>query len=99
MTFGLLLGVIAIGLAHGITPDHGWPLAATYALRQARRYISGIVAALIIGLGHLASSIALVLVFLWAEGRWELGELGWLKTGAGLLLIALGVREYFHSRY
>ena len=98
MTPGLAAAVIGIGLLHGILPDHGWPIAATYALRQRRRYLAGAIAALVIGVGHLLSSIALVLVFLLVADAYALHEAGWLPVVAGALLVALGLWELGHAR-
>lgn len=94
---GLSIGVIGLGLLHGVLPDHGWPIAATYALGRSSRWISGVIAGLVIGLGHLASSIALVLVFLWLGSRVDLLGSAWLGYVAGTLLILLGVYEYRHG--
>lgn len=104
---GLLLGAVALGAVHGIEPGHGWPVAASYALNQANRWLYGFAASLIIGVGHLVSSIAMVAVFFYAKSYFELTEVddpitvaGDLQIGgpvsvvAGLLLIGLGVREY-----
>lgn len=98
MTPGLLAAVIGIGLIHGVLPDHGWPIAATYALGQRRRLLAGTIAALVIGVGHLLSSIALVLVFLLVADAYALHEASWLPVAAGGLLVALGAWELFHAR-
>lgn len=98
MSAGLVAAVIGIGLLHGILPDHGWPIAATYALRQRRRYLAGTIAALVIGVGHLLSSIALVLVFLLIADAYALHEAGWLPVVAGGLLVALGLWELAQAR-
>jgi hypothetical protein len=55
MEIGLVAGVIAIGFIHGVLPDHGWPIAATYALNRPRKWVSGTIAGLILGMGHLFS--------------------------------------------
>jgi len=68
MEGGLVAGVVAIGLVHGLLPDHGWPIAATYALARRRRWLHGTVAALVIGVGHLVSSVALVAAYYWVSG-------------------------------
>ncbi|WP_430504777.1 hypothetical protein [Haloparvum sp. PAK95] len=107
---GLLLGAIALGGVHGIEPGHGWPVAATYALDQTNKWLSGLAASLIIGIGHLISSIAMVGVFFYAKAYFDLTQvnepmtvLGGLQIGgpvslvAGVLLIVLGLREYFHG--
>jgi len=67
-------------------------------------------ASLIIGIGHLISSIAMVAVFFYAKAYFNLTQvndpitvLGGLQIGgpvsivAGILLIGLGIREYTHG--
>jgi nickel/cobalt exporter len=92
---GLIAAVVGLGILHGVLPDHGWPIAAAYALDQQNRWLYGIAAALILGLGHLFSSIALVAVFFWLDSFADLADSGWLTTIAGVVLITLGLYEYF----
>ncbi|MBX0297676.1 hypothetical protein [Haloarcula nitratireducens] len=107
---GLLLGAIILGAVHGIEPGHGWPVAASYALDQANKWVYGFAASFILGVGHLISSIAMVGVFFYAKEYFNLTQvnepitvLGGVQIGgpvslvAGVLLIALGIREYFHG--
>jgi len=103
---GLLLGAVALGAVHGVEPGHGWPVAATYALDRSHTWLAGLTAGTVIGLGHLVSSLAVVGVFFAAKSYFSLARLndpvavGSLTVGspigivAGVLLIALGVREY-----
>ncbi|MEF8757801.1 MAG: hypothetical protein V5A33_06160, partial [Halobacteriales archaeon] len=56
---GLYLGAVVLGLIHGIEPGHGWPVAATYALDREHKWLSGLAASSILGIGHLISSIAM----------------------------------------
>lgn len=94
MDVGLVLGVIAIGLIHGVLPDHGWPIAATYGLNRSRTWLYGTVAGLILGIGHLISSVALVLAYFWFSSFAEFAEGPWMRYVAGTLLILLGIHEY-----
>jgi ABC-type nickel/cobalt efflux system permease component RcnA len=107
---GPLAGAIALGVVHGVEPGHGWPVAASYALDQTNKWLYGFAASLIIGVGHLVSSVAMVGVFFYAKGYFDLTQvnepitiLGGVRIGgpvslvAGVLLIALGVREYVHG--
>ena len=107
---GLLLGAIALGAVHGVEPGHGWPVAASYALDRTHTWTYGLAASLIIGVGHLVSSIAMVGAFFYAKGYFELTQVnepitvfGDLQIGgpvslvAGALLIGLGIREYTHG--
>jgi nickel/cobalt exporter len=109
-SLGLLVGAIALGGVHGIEPGHGWPVAATYALDRSNKWLYGFAASFIIGVGHLVSSIAMVAVFFSAKAYFDLTQVnepievvGGLQVGgpvslvAGVLLIALGIREYHHG--
>lgn len=109
-TLSLLVGAIVLGAIHGIEPGHGWPVAATYALDQTNKWVYGFAASFILGIGHLVSSIAMVLVFFYAKAYFNLTQvnkpislLGDVQIGgpvslvAGVLLIALGIREYRHG--
>jgi len=106
----LAVGAVALGAVHGIEPGHGWPVAASYALDQTNKWLYGFAASLIIGIGHLVSSIAMVGVFFYAKDYFDLTQinepvtvLGGIQIGgpvslvAGLLLIVLGIREYRHG--
>ena len=109
--FGLLAGAIALGAVHGIEPGHGWPVAASYALDRANKWFYGFAASLVIGIGHLISSIAMVGAFFYAKSYFSLTRInepitivGSVQVGgpvslvAGVLLITLGAREYVHGR-
>lgn len=95
MELGVVAGAIALGLIHGVLPDHGWPIAAAYALDRPRKWVSGTVAGLVLGIGHLVSSIALVVAYLWFATFAAFAEGPWMKPLAGGLLILLGLYEYF----
>ncbi|WP_247003221.1 ABC transporter permease [Halosolutus gelatinilyticus] len=94
MEIGVVAGVVLIGFVHGVLPDHGWPIAATYALNRRRRWLYGVVAALVLGIGHLLSSVALVVAYVWFGAFAEFAEGPWMRYVAGVLLILLGVHEY-----
>lgn len=109
-TFGLFIGAVALGAVHGIEPGHGWPVAAAYALDQTNKWLYGFAASFLLGLGHLISSIAMVGVFFYAKTYFNLTQvnepitiLGGIQIGgpvslvAGVLLIALGIREYAYG--
>ena len=108
--FGLFVGAVALGAVHGIEPGHGWPVAASYALNQTNKWLYGFAAGLILGIGHLVSSIAMVGVFFYAKSYFSLTQVnepvtvfGGVQIGgpvslvAGVLLIGLGIREYLHG--
>lgn len=107
---GPLAGAILLGAVHGVEPGHGWPVAASYALDRSNKWVYGFAASLIIGVGHLVSSIAMVGAFFYAKGYFDLTQvdepitvLGGVQIGgpvslvAGVLLVGLGVREYVHG--
>jgi ABC-type nickel/cobalt efflux system permease component RcnA len=109
-TLGLFVGAVALGAVHGIEPGHGWPVAASYAFNQTNKWLYGLVASFILGVGHLVSSIAMVGVFFYAKSYFSLTEvnepitvLGGIQIGgpvslvAGVLLVGLGIREYRHG--
>ena len=107
---GLFAGAIALGAVHGVEPGHGWPVAASYALDQGNKWLYGFAASFILGVGHLVSSIAMVAAFFYAKAYFDLTQvndpitvLGGVELGgpvslvAGVLLVALGIREYRHG--
>lgn len=96
-TLSLFVGAVALGVVHGAEPGHGWPIAAIYALDRQRTWFHGFAASFLLGVGHLVSSVAVVAVFFLAKDFLGLTELGWVRYVAGVLLIALGVREYRHG--
>ncbi|MFB6138040.1 MAG: hypothetical protein ABEJ42_06840 [Halobacteriaceae archaeon] len=109
-SLGLLLGAVGLGAVHGVEPGHGWPVAASYAVDQTRPWLYGLAASLLLGVGHLVSSIAMVLAFFYAKSYFELAQVdepirvaggvaigGPVSVAAGVLLVALGVREYRHG--
>ncbi|APW96929.1 ABC transporter permease [Halobiforma lacisalsi AJ5] len=97
MEIGVVIGVIAIGFVHGVLPDHGWPIAAMYALNRNRRLLYGLFAALVLGVGHLISSVVLVAAYYGFSSFAAFAEGPWLEQVAGVLLILLGIHEYRHG--
>lgn len=93
-SLSVAVSAVVLGLVHGAEPGHGWPIAAVYALDSSNRWLSGIVASLLIGVGHLVSSIAVVGGFFLLKTYSGLSQLGWLQYVAGVLLILLGIHEY-----
>ncbi len=106
-TFALFMGAVALGLVHGIEPGHGWPVAASAALDRSHKWLWGLAASLLLGIGHLVSSVAVVIVFFFAKNYFQLHALneplvlpgnitiaGPIGVLAGVLLIGLGIWEY-----
>lgn len=96
-SLGVFVGASVLGFVHGVLPDHGWPVAAMWALDRRNKWLYGALSGGILGIGHLVSSIAVVVAFFWAQSTLGLTDLGWLDYVAGGLLIVLGVREYVHG--
>ncbi len=81
------VGVVVIGLLHGLEPGHGWPVAVLYSTKKRKPLLSGVLSAGIIGIGHLISSIAVVVAYVLLQ-TWLDFEAPWLKyLAVGLLLI------------
>lgn len=106
----LLIGAVVLGFVHGVEPGHGWPVAASYALDQSNKWLYGFAASALLGIGHLVSSIAMVGAFFYAKSYFRLTQInepfevldgvyigGPVSIVAGILLIALGIREYRHG--
>ena len=91
---GLAAGTASLGFIHGLAPGHGWAIAASYALDTENKWFYGAVSSAILGIGHLVSSIAVVFVYFFALSYFGLTEFGWMNYVAGILLIALGIRQY-----
>ena len=95
---GVLVGVIAMGLFHGLEPGHAWPVAGIYALNQRRKWLTGLVGGLLLSIAHILASSALVLVFILVSTQIDLSPFTTLiRAGAGVLLLYLGYRLYTHG--
>jgi len=86
-----LVGVVMIGLLHGLEPGHGWPVAMLYSVRQRKPAFSAIVSSSVIGLGHLVSSIAVVIAYVLLNS-WLDFEAPWLKYLAAGVLLLLAIK-------
>ena len=94
------IGVILIGLLHGLEPGHGWPIAALYSLKKQNKYWFGFLAALIIAFFHFVSSIAVVLLFLFVDSKIDLSSYPVIRYIAAGLLFYMAYRfwtEHEHS--
>lgn len=58
-----IIGVVVIGLLHGLEPGHGWPLALLYSAKTTRPTFYAVVSSSIISIAHFVSSIAVVLIY------------------------------------
>ena len=87
------IGVVMIGLLHGFEPGHGWPVAVLYSMRKRNAIASATLSSFIIGIGHLASSIAVVVAYVLLQ-KWLNFEAPWLKYVAAALLLGLAFKVF-----
>jgi len=81
------IGVIMIGLLHGLEPGHGWPVAVLYSSKKRNPVFSAALSSSIIGMGHLISSIAVVVAYVLLQNWLDFGA-PWIKyLAAGVLLV------------
>jgi len=87
------LSVIILGLLHGFEPGHGWPVAVLYSMKRKNAFFSATLSSSIIGIGHLASSIAVVVAYVLLQ-KWLNLEAPWIKYVAAALLIILAIKLF-----
>ena len=81
------IGVVIIGFLHGLEPGHGWPVTVLYSTNKRGPILSATISSGIIGIGHLISSIAVVIAYVLLEA-WLDFEAPWIKyLAAGILLV------------
>jgi ABC-type nickel/cobalt efflux system permease component RcnA len=91
----VLVGVMAMGLFHGLEPGHAWPVAGVYALNQRRKWLTGLAGGLLLSVAHILASSALVLVFIIVSMQIDLSPFTTaIRGAAGVLLLYLGYRLY-----
>jgi len=86
-----LVGVVMLGLSHGVEPGHGWPVAMLYSVRQRNPTLGAILSSSIIGVGHLISSVAVVIAYVLLNS-WLDFEAPWLKYLAAGVLLLLAIK-------
>ena len=59
-----LVGVVAIGVLHGLEPGHGWPLALIYSARTTKPTFYAFVSSGILSAFHFISSITVVVIYI-----------------------------------
>jgi nickel/cobalt exporter len=62
-----LMGVVAIGLLHGLEPGHGWPIALLYAAKTSKPTFYAFISSGIISFFHFVSSITVVVIYVVAS--------------------------------
>ena len=87
------IGVVMIGLFHGFEPGHGWPVAVLYSMKKRNAIASAALSSSIIGIGHLASSIAVVVAYVLLQ-KWLGFEAPWIKYIAAALLLVLAFKLF-----
>jgi len=87
------IGVTMLGLLHGAEPGHGWPVAVLYSMKKRNPIGSAALSSFIIGIGHLASSIAVVVAYVLFQ-KWLNFETPWLKYVAAALLLVLAFKLF-----
>src|SRR3990170_4981556 len=90
------LGVVTIGLLHGAEPGHGWPVAVLYSMRKNNRAINALLSSGILGLGHLISSIAVVVAYVILQRVFDFSA-PWLKYVSAGVLLLLAVRLFLEK--
>ena len=82
-----------IGLLHGFEPGHGWPVAVLYSIKRRNAVASATLSSSVIGIGHLASSIAVVVAYVLLQ-KWLNFEAPWIKYVAVALLLVLAFKLF-----
>lgn len=90
------IGVVMIGLLHGLEPGHGWPVAVLYSMNKRNALTSATISSGIIGLAHLISSIAVVVAYVLLQD-WLDFSAPWLKYLAAGILLILAVRLFLEK--
>ncbi len=94
-----LIGVVVIGLLHGLEPGHGWPLALLYSAKTTRPTFYAFVSSGILAIAHFVSSIAVVAIYVVVSVFYDFSS-PILTYIAAVVLVILGVRmllEKVHS--
>lgn len=88
-----LMGIVGLGLSHGVNPSHGWPIAMLYSMRSKNPLFGGIISSAIIACAHFVSSIVVVVTYIFVVDTFaaQIPQI-YLRYGAA---IALGILAYF----
>lgn len=87
------VSVVVLGLLHGLEPGHGWPVAVLYSMKKRNPVGSAALSSFIIGIGHLASAVAVVVAYVLLQ-KWLNFDAPWLRYVAAALLLALAVKLF-----
>jgi nickel/cobalt transporter (NicO) family protein len=84
------LGVLVIGLLHGLEPGHGWPIAFFYSMNKNKPLLAGVVSSSILAFFHFLSSIFAAAIFVLIKNLFNL-SVAWLQYLGAAILIVLGI--------
>jgi len=87
------LGIILIGITHGLNPSHGWPIAFLYSSLKNRPMFYGFISSTMISLFHFISSIAVVLAYALLTSFIDIST-QYLKYASAAMLIMLAYLFY-----
>jgi ABC-type nickel/cobalt efflux system permease component RcnA len=88
-----IIGIVAIGLLHGLEPGHGWPLALLYSARTRRPTFYAFISSGVISFFHFISSITVVVIYLVASVFIDFSS-PILTYVAAIVLVLLAVRLF-----
>jgi nickel/cobalt exporter len=88
-----IIGVIIIGLLHGLEPGHGWPLALLYSAKTTRPTFYAVVSSGILAAAHFISSIAVVLIYVIVSAFYSFSS-PILTYIAAVVLVILAIRMF-----
>ncbi len=91
-----IIGVMAIGLLHGLEPGHGWPLALMYSARTSKPTFYAFVSSGVISAFHFISSITVVLIYLVASAFVDFSS-PILTYVAAIVLVVLAVKLFLEK--
>jgi nickel/cobalt exporter len=86
-----LIGVVVIGLLHGLEPGHGWPLALLYSAKTTRPTFYAFVSSAILSAAHFISSIAVVIIYVVVSAFYDFSS-PILTYIAAVVLVILAIR-------
>jgi nickel/cobalt exporter len=86
-----IIGVVVIGLLHGLEPGHGWPLALLYSAKTTRPTFYAFVSSAILSAAHFISSIAVVIIYVVVSAFYDFSS-PILTYIAAVVLVILAIR-------
>jgi nickel/cobalt exporter len=88
-----IIGVVVIGLLHGLEPGHGWPLALLYSAKTTRPTFYAFISSAIISFAHFISSIVVVIIYIVASAFFDFSS-PILTYVAAIVLVILAIRLF-----